>query len=166
MKKNVVVELTIVLLLVKGTFRVLRNGWMCSGHICNVLSTFQLLWLCSLHTHTQHMWHVCVDVHLRLVCSVRCNVLCLATCMPKAYFIFVLMAIRVGLFLLPIYVYPLNYHGCISLAVKDSWLWPFYNKSMLVLLLVAGCINAGSNKLCSIYIFMSGPIVVTYVSKM
>jgi hypothetical protein len=86
--------------------------------------------------------------------------------MPKAYFVVVFMAIRVDLFLLLVYVYPLDYLGCISLAVKDSCLWPFYNKSMLVLLLLAGCINASSSKLCSISLFMIGCIVVTYVSKM
>ena len=80
-------------------------------------------------------------------------------------FMVVLMAVQIDLFLLLVYVYPLDYLGYTSLAIKlkirDSCLWPFYYKSMLVLLLIVGCINVGSSKLCSIHLSMLAYIPVS-----
>jgi len=53
------VELTVGLLLVKGTFRMARNGWMCRWPcLYNILSTFHLLRWCFVSkivflTHTR-----------------------------------------------------------------------------------------------------------------
>ena len=61
------------------------------------------------------------------------------------------MVVRIDLFLLAVYVYPLDYFVYIHLAIKNtSFLWPVCNKSIFVPF---------------ICLIMSGSITVIYLSK-